>query len=699
MNSLGSPGNIGFFLLINLNIIIVMVLAFLVVKNVVKLILDRRRNIFGSRMRARLVGTFVGLSLIPTVLLFLVARGILENVMQGWFSPQIVSSVDGSIKVARHYYEGRERDMKREATALKTIFEKRLGTHKLSRSIELNNFLTEKLNEHGLLEFGLLDPAGEKIALVRDKVIFAKVKALPPVQVPTPLAEKTVVRAEQSLDQEFLRSYTVLTNGQILLTTIWIQPKLNQALAKVISAFDDYKELTSYQRPLASTYLLTLVVVMLMVVFAAIWVGFYLARSLSGPIQQLAEATEQIAHGNLDFHVPEVSDDELGVLVHSFNVMTDDLKRTTHELVDRRRYMETILANVGVGVVSIDHDGCLQTINTSACEMLGLAEKAAPGETLAAVFGPELARNLSERLYELYAGAERSLTFNASRVLAGRTIHLQVALTKLSDNSGIILGAVILLDNLTELVGAQRMAAWREVARRIAHEIKNPLTPIQLSAQRVLRRFSLERAENLTDEQRGFLREANEVIVKQVDILRNLVNEFSRFARMPKSQPRPTNLNTLLQDSVIMFQQAHPEISFELLPDEKLPLVSVDPDQLNRVLVNLLDNAVVSLKAEIPKQDATFKPLIQLRSGYEAELDLVTVSVADNGQGVADADKPQLFEPYFSMRKGGTGLGLAIVRSIIADHQGVIRVRDNSPRGAVFTFEMPVEPEIRHQER
>jgi two-component system, NtrC family, nitrogen regulation sensor histidine kinase NtrY len=413
------------------------------------------------------------------------------------------------------------------------------------------------------------------------------------------------------------------------------------------------------------------------------------------PIGLLAEGTQQVAHGNLDHRIPELGDDELTVLVRDFNIMTKDLKDLTEKLVKGRRYMETVLARVGVGVITIDSHDRITTFNIAAGDILGVSDPfAAVHRDFREVLPKALNEKIVEELEKLYQRQEELVSGEVSVELADTTKHLQLTLTKLVDEKEVLIGTVILLDNITELVSAQRMAAWREVARRIAHEIKNPLTPIQLNAERLQRRFTageLGGGQGLDDEARMLLTEATDIIVKQVKNLRILVNEFSNFARMPKARLKPGDLNQVVSETVNIFTQSHSGVSISVELDSSIPVFGIDREQIGRALVNLLDNGYASVSHAIAadKNDG----LIKVSTVYDESLGLVSLEVSDNGLGIADDDKPKLFEPYFSRKRGGTGLGLAIVRTIVADHNGFIRVYDNEPSGATFVIELPVTRE------
>lgn len=710
-----------------------MILVFLVGKNIVKLLLDRQKNILGARLRSRLVTAFVGLSLIPTILLFLIARGMMQRGFTEWFSPQMESSVDGSLKIAKYHYDNAESEVHRQVHYLSQRFS-RIYTENLSEdSIPvLKLYLERKREEYGLFSLSLVGADG--IEVIKTQGLEADGAS---VEVPgrnlnslfQAINGALVVQPEQSLNGEFLRAYAPVGEASpakhALVATVWILPELSQALGSVLNSYDDYRELRSYKRPLESSYFLTLVVVTLLIVFGAIWVGFYLARGLAVPIGMLAEGTLQIAGGNLQHRIPEIGDDELSVLVRSFNTMTQDLEETTGELVARRNYMETILSSVDVGVVSFNTEQKLTTCNDAALKMLAIGdskdvqENGVHGLSLEAVFPKSLAKQLKEIIPKLSSSRGSIYTSEGLLELSEGSKHIQLTVTRLEDDQGEIskpLGFVILMDDLTELVSAQRMSAWQEVARRIAHEIKNPLTPIQLCAERMQRRFSKDSKESLNADDKKVIDDATETIVSQVDSLRHLVNEFSRFARMPKSNPRLDDLNRVVLDTAGVYAETHSQITFSLETDSELPLFQLDKEQINRVLVNLIENAIRSIAQANKLEDKQTENAAQrairsvttllgsshselsngeisIKTKYDSSLDIALMTVADNGIGISENAKKRLFEPYFSGLEGGTGLGLAIVNTIVSDHNGFIRVRDNNPHGAVFVIEFPISRE------
>jgi two-component system, NtrC family, nitrogen regulation sensor histidine kinase NtrY len=689
--------NIGFFLLINVNIIAVMVLGFIVIRNIIRLFVDRRNNILGARLRSRLVFAFIMLSMVPTVLLFFVAQGLVEKVLQDWFSPKVEMALDSAKLVGQNYYDIMEEDLENiikdiDVRIKKNAAIERLDTHS-DQSIFLAQLLYEIKPKYSNIDFSLLlvNPEGMKI------------KPLSGLELTFPFdrnvvsdaihKQEVIVHPEEYAGTEYMRGYHIpslplgTNNSYLIVLTQEVPPQITKALSDLLTAGDEYEEFKSYRRPLASSYFLTLVVVTLLVIFAAISVGFFLAKSLAVPIGLLAKGTEQVAHGNLSYQIPDLGDDELGVLVRAFNKMTTDLKDATDELIARSRYIETVLANVGVGVLSIDSDDILKTFNHSAFNILEIDEfEPVLDRDYKEVLPQEIVNVICEIAKRNLRGKSRMATKSIFYPVGGRVKHIQIMASKLFEESRATeLGMVILLDDVTEFERAQRMAAWQEVARRIAHEIKNPLTPIHLSAERVARLKLRMKPDSLSDEESGIIDEATKVIMAQVENLRVLVNEFSQFARMPKSELNYGDINKVLQSSIETYTLTVTDITFKLNLDDSIPAILLDSFQMERVCVNILDNAVASIREAEPDL-----PCIEVSSKFDTGSSIVIIEFKDNGTGLSNIDKSKMFEPYFTKKKGGTGLGLAIVKTVISDHNGFIRVFDMDDGGLVVRIEIPV---------
>ncbi|MEJ2718079.1 MAG: ATP-binding protein, partial [Deltaproteobacteria bacterium] len=385
----------------------------------------------------------------------------------------------------------------------------------------------------------------------------------------------------------------------------------------------------------------------------------------------------------LGVYIEPTADDELGVLVRSFNKMTADLRRARDELIrvnldleGRRKYMETVLKNVAAGVLALDSKGRITAVNSSAGRLLGIRGHEILGQLLPTVLPAASAGAVTEILQDLAHSDTEAIERQITLSFPDRALSLICFANSLRDEERRDLGVVLVFEDMTYLVKAQRMAAWRDVARRIAHEIKNPLTPIQLNAQRIRRKY-MDTMEGDNDT----LDQCTSTIINQVEQLKNMVNEFSKFARMPSANPVPDDLNAVISDVVELFAQGNERVHFSFEPDPSVPTFDLDREQMKRALVNLLDNAV---SAVVDGGE------IAVLTRYDADLSMVCIEVADSGVGVHPKDKDRLFEPYYSTKPGGTGLGLTIVSTIVSDHNGFIRVKETAGGGATFVIELPV---------
>ena len=439
----------------------------------------------------------------------------------------------------------------------------------------------------------------------------------------------------------------------------------------------------------AGAYLLVAVITV-MILFSATWFGFYVARGITVPIQRLAEATEAIAQGDLSVRIEAKATDEIGTLVESFNRMTADLqgskskveeanvslRQSNLELDRRRAYIETVVDTIAAGVLSIDRQGLITTFNPSAERMLGLWADRFRGRSANEVF-KEYKLDLFQSVYDRMLTDQRdNIALEGQLDLQGRFLTIGVHCSRMKDESNKDLGFVLIFEDLSELIKAQKAAAWREVAQRIAHEIKNPLTPIQLSAQRLRKKFQ--------DKAPDFDRicdESTQVIVNEVGSLKQMLDEFSKFARMPAPHMTMNSLDDVVKEVVALYESAHREIACVVSLDSDLPPFNFDREQIKRVLVNLCDNGIHAMNQ---------KGRLWITTRYDTKQRRAVVTVADEGTGIAPEDQDKLFVPYFSRKKTGTGLGLAIVRRIVTDHDGQIHAGNHQPKGALFTFELPV---------
>ena len=688
---LPASNNVLIYGLININVILIILLIFLIIRNVVKLIFERRHGVLGSKLRTKLVAAFVSLSLIPTVLLFLVSINFLSYSIDNWFSMRIGDALNKTIEVAQMYYQQTTDQAKFYARQIsEDITRNRL--YQIEREVYLRALMEQRQKS---FKFSLMEVYFDN---TKQKLIV-KDKDAPDLK-PVPLSAKALEDVFLGNDISMVNPSGVgdLVSGAVpiysyvsprdvigvVVVSIYIPKTLIDKVAVISKTSEQYKQLIILKNPLKFSYIITLFLVTLLIIFAATWFGLFLAKGITVPIQDLAEATLKIAQGDLDHQINVVAGDEIGVLVDSFNQMTKDLKKSNQRLEQvnldiesRRKYMETVLRNVSAGVVSVDREGIITTINRAAEKMLDIKTGNILSKRYEEVLDPEHLAIVDELLQELRESKEGFIEKQLELKVKDRALTFLITTTLISDDDGNDMGMVIVFEDVTRLQRAERAAAWREVARRMAHEIKNPLTPVQLSAQRLQKKFG-----DKLGEDSDVFHECTKTIINQVDVLKNLVDAFSRYARMPVTNPAINDLNDVITDSVTLFQDAHKEIAFDFSKGVDIPKLSLDPEQMKRVMINLLDNAV----AAVNKQDGH----IEIKTSYDGSRHRARVEVADNGCGIPPAYKGRMFEPYFSTKRSGSGLGLAIVNSIIDDHHGQLNVRDNSPRGTIVAFELPV---------
>ena len=693
-------GNILVLALINLNILLIILCLFLVMRNIFKLLLERRRGLPGAKLRSKLVLSFIALSLIPTMLLFFVSAGFITNSIENWFNSQVEESLEESLEVAQTYYKNSASNALYYAEQISQAVKDQKLLNEENLPV-LEELIHQKQKEYnlGIVEVfsatleelvravnpqvpaaEFTDPGSDSIREALQGNRFTKI---------SPIGRADLIRGIVPVYSNWNPDDVV----GVVVVNYYVPYSLVSKMKEIRTSFEQYKSTKLLKGKIQKSYVLFLLLIALVIIFLSTWAGFHLARGITVPIQDLAVATNRVASGDLNVTLDSYSDDEVGSLVEAFNTMTADLRKgqkaiskanrelqsSNLELEQRRRYMEIVLANVTAGVISIDSRGHITTINKSAEKLLRLKTSKIIGRNFRDIVTPDYLPMIKGILKELIGSGKDSIRKQVSLPRGDTKVTLLVNVTTLKDENNEFMGTVVVFDDLTQLLKAQRMAAWREVARRIAHEIKNPLTPIQLSAQRLRRRYldSFDANDTVFDE-------CTAMIMQQVDDLKNLVNEFSSFARMPASNPSLNDLNDVLNEALVLFQEGHKEIDFQLELDPTLPTFSLDREQINRVIINLLDNAVAAVNGN---------GQIVIKTLFNKDLQIATLKISDNGCGIPSEDKPRLFEPYFSTKKSGTGLGLAIVSTIISDHNGYIRVRDNEPRGTHFIVELPITSE------
>lgn len=692
-------GNI-LFALINLNVILLLLLTYLVLRNIVKLIFERKRNILGHKLRTRLVIAFVGLTLIPTVPLFWLTTQFIFSSMDHWFTQKVEQSLDQSLTLVKDYLEeeGKELTHRCALVTAELLTQPSWTGDTSGLPLAVPSHL---IHEHQLDAILVFNPGGgllmqgrsadmPPIGMRRVRKLLSREGQTSPV-ISFSFANKQeglMTRAPFKQSTPFAEGVA----GEVVVIRV-LPSAITDKFAGIASGYEDYLQMKLLEKPLKISHFVTFSIVTLLVIFAAIWFGFFLAKGLTVPIQALVSATQSIAEGDLNVELDTDRSDEIGMLIVSFNKMVRDLRegreklasaydalQASHiEIENRRQYMEIVLKNIAAGVVSVDSTGTIMTMNHSAEAIFGIQADEARGRHYSTLLqGQQL--DIVKSFMKSYRLTRQPHIEQQLHVMIGnRPMFLYIKVSVLQDEEGRFIGVVVVLDDLTDLEKAQRMAAWREVARRIAHEIKNPLTPIQLSAQRLRRRYS----ELLQDDEGelSVLNDCTQTIIQQVESMKHLVNEFSRFARLPRAQPTPADLAEIVEESLALYRHNYPRIDFGLEEHEKLPPLMLDRDQFKQVMINLFENAIHALDGG--------EGTVTVRLFYDSILKIARLECADTGHGLSQDDKLRMFEPYYSTKDKGTGLGLAIVASIIADHNGFIRVRDNAPRGSVIIVELP----------
>jgi len=673
--------SIFFFGIVNFNVALLLFLAFLIFRNAVKIFSERRGGLLGSRLKSKLVIAFVSFAFVPTALLFLVSVFYINSSFDKWFSLKISSVLQDSLEVTNTYYSTTKKKNYHFAHNIAQRIFRLPGLQK-------TNWLARLRKEYSLdsLEF--------YPGIFSKRYVFlnpeSQLQQIPPVTLEF-LQKGIAQHNEASTIHQFKEGSLIRCivpvsgrdgsegGGGAIVVSTYVPLSLVSKMDGIASAFEDYRDVNPLKYPIKSIYMIILILVTLLIIFGATWFGFHLARQLSTPLEILGKATEGIAHGEYKKVDVQAGSLEIYQLVESFNKMTQDLSTSESQLRTHNRYIEIVLSNISAGVISVDHQGRITTINKYAGQLLGINGPSLVGKHSDEILNPEYKALLNDLLLKMARHRAHSIQKEVHVNVRGENLVLQATLSHLRDESGGHLGVVLVFDDLTKLVNAQRAAAWREVARRIAHEIKNPLTPIKLSAERLSKKFSLQLNDPAFDT-------CTQTIIQQVDDLKELVNEFSSFARLPQARLSPQSLNQVVEESLVLYREGHKNINFGVNLESRMPLLDMDRDQMKRVLINLLENAVAALGK---KAHAGQPSTVAITTQYDSVLRIARCIVADNGPGIPNEVRDRVFDPYFSTKDGGTGLGLAIAKRIIDDHNGFIRVFKNTPVGSKFVIELP----------
>ena len=703
------------YALSTLNFVAFVVFSFIFVRNLLKLRRERRERQLGSKIKTRLLVYFIAISFLPIIAMAVFSYLFLNRSLEKWFGRLPARVVNEAQEVQREAVDAQLRNLRETASMLAVVLKPQSDTDKQQT--------LDRIVAHGQLSaVEIVDASGRVIAQSRGQLSTADAKELDSLLEQAHSLKGTDDSLADGKDFDAVvvpiagDQLSGQTSGQQLII-VPLRRASSDLSDTITGSQGEYRKLVERQRRVRLLGLETLGLMTLMLLFVSSWVAIYLARGIATPIRALAEASKEIARGNLSHRVTTIAEDELALLADSFNQMTTQLEdnRSRIEagsaalreknltLEERRDYIETILESLSTGVISLDENDCVTTINAAASRMLRLRATPTSGRRLGELMGAEdwlvMDRLLRRARRTGQAAEQAQLAGLNDGAVDSTALPVALTATALRASSAQKRGVVLVLEDLSELLAAQRVAAWSEVARRMAHEIKNPLTPIQLSAERIAksyRRATSNGDQNGANAQSGtrertteeihvteIIDECTETIAREVAGLKAMVDEFSRFARLPLARLEVAHLNEVVRHAIALYDGRLDGVKMETSLDANLPAAMLDTEQLRRVFVNLIDNASNALASVDAEKQIT------ITTSFDPVRSLLVAEVADTGQGIRPSDFKRLFQPYFSTRGSGTGLGLAIVQRIILEHGGRIRAEANYPRGARFVIELP----------
>ena len=667
-------------------------LTFVLARNLLKLFAERRLGVLGSKLRTRLVVAGLLLSFLPVIMMFWFAYGLMNRSIDKWFSQPVEAVRQDTAAMASLITSYAAQNAHAEAVSIAASPETQRAFEGRSFASVVNVFRRHEATLEGGFALALVDGSAE--AGFGAPAPWPLLKARFPQE---PSLSDVPTRFTWDQTDYVLGTAPVGERGMILVA-MPLPQRLSATVKQIEASQQRYLELAAGRKLLRRTYMGYLLLLTVLVLFATTWLALFLSKLVTKPVAALAEATQQISRGRLDFRVEVRAADEIGDLVRSFNRMAEELEGSRRQieassqevnaanaaLEQRRRHIETILESIPTGVVSLDANRRVTHVNHALLRMFhpvgGESDK--PALLIGAALPDFFPREVVDDLEPLLRRADRmgTTTTQMELVLPGEKLNTAITVATLQ-HDGRRLGYVLVFEDLSDLLKAQKQAAWREVARRVAHEIKNPLTPIALSAERIRRH--LERGTQPDEASLNVINSCAETISGAVETVRTLVDEFSTLARFPASKPRPADINSIVENTLAMFNGRLDNVRVCTSLGDGLPKVMADPDAIKRALANLVDNAAEAVQSALVRE-------ISITTALVGSRDAVEISVSDTGHGVTQELKERLFLPYFSTKKRGTGLGLAIVSRIIEDHRGSIRLEENRPVGARFVVELPV---------
>jgi two-component system, NtrC family, nitrogen regulation sensor histidine kinase NtrY len=661
-------------IVLNINLLLILLLFFLITRIFFKSYIEKKKGIWGSGLKKRLMSTLLFISIVPS-LLFILATVFFNVSIDRWFGQKVEDTLENALVLSQFHYEDifQRYDKVAELMTREIARKKLLGNEGGLRDYMRRNEKTYFLEYQS----------------IHDLMANAVVKTNSRNDIDQELADKTKEVINKGTIQEIIPvsdgemmilGRQILDTGGRPVAVLFIGDKMKvkgtEQIKQIASVSKEFKESRVIKKALKYSFILPLFLITILTIFVSMWVGVKTAAEITGPIEKIKEGADIVAKGKFDINLEVGGKDEIGTLVGAFNSMAKELNIAKNEIEERRRYMEVILDNVATGIISTDKKGYMLLLNRAAKSILGIEHDNWRGTHLRDVFGDGFKMLTKLFLKDIKHAEGGSITKELRINIKKDVTNLRTSLTILKDESGRTEGFIIAFDDITHIVRAEKLATWREVARKLTHEIKNPLTPIMLSAERIRRKIM----SGFQGEGKDVLDETTSIIIRSVDDIKGIVNELTKLTHISQTKT-VEDLNLIVEETVDLYKNLYQNVTF-FIEQGVIPLFRVDRDGLKRALINLITNSVKAIDGN--------EGTISVHTKYEKTRGAVIIEFADTGKGIAREDKERIFYPYFTKDKEGTGLGLAIVHSIILEHHGKINVEDNVPKGTKFIIELPV---------
>lgn len=714
-----TSSGLGIFVAINVNIILLAVVFYQILKNILKLAYERHHHVIGIKLKTKLIFAFLLLSF-PATTFHLFASSFISTTLESWLAGQHDVVIKSAQKVTDAYHRNLKGLMELQGSVLENNILRSPGM--LQQTTALDHIVTHELGE-GILIYN----AERAITFQRLRSKSAKKRWKPLSRAEwEQIEQQKSTWLTEELENRFI--YRHIRKMQTENNTIYLEvffpatKNVTGAISKIAEQQMNTQFFTESENLVKRYYMVIFLLMTLIIIFVATWLAFYLARGFVRPIENLSEATQRVAEGELGYQVDVRSvplDKDFAVLINSFNKMslqllenqqvlektTKRLQQSNRTLEEHYRFIELILENIKTGVMALDMEGNVEEFNRSAKQLLQLKTTNYLGKHYQDVLDRKSLEVFEEMFQDIIKGQHKVISKDLTVIKQYSPIHITVTMLIMENRDGQSVGVISVYENITEIQRFQRAQAWREVARRIAHEIKNPLTPIQLSAERIRYKYADQVQDNKT------LIQGTQTIIREVEHLKVMVSEFSRFAKMPESSPQPDDLNSIVTEASQIYEEGLPEyISLKIELNDNIPRFPLDREQIKRVLVNLIDNAIAAIEKKLEGYSMFSKGMkkarevvttllehqkksqeeILIETHYDKELKIALIKVIDSGTGVAPEILSRLFEPYATTKEHGTGLGLTLVQQIISDHNGFVRHQNIEGSGSCFTIELPV---------